>query len=70
MAVCAAFDGKLPTGLAAATRAGLADKETIERLNKIGVDVRTSSPGEMHTMVAEQVAKWKKVVADAHIPQQ
>jgi tripartite-type tricarboxylate transporter receptor subunit TctC len=54
----------------AATRAGLADKETIERLNKIGVDVRTSSPEEMKAMVTEQVAKWKKVVADAHIPQQ
>jgi tripartite-type tricarboxylate transporter receptor subunit TctC len=54
----------------AATRAGLADKETIERLNKIGVDVRTSTPEEMKAMVTEQVAKWKKVVADAHIPQQ
>jgi len=54
----------------AAARAGLADKETIERLNKIGVDVRTSSPEEMKAMVTEQVAKWKKVVADAHIPQQ
>jgi tripartite-type tricarboxylate transporter receptor subunit TctC len=54
----------------AATRAGLADKETIERLNKIGVDVRTSSPDEMKAMVGEQVTKWKKVVANAHIPQQ
>jgi hypothetical protein len=53
-----------------ATRAGLADKDTVERLNKIGVDVRTSSPEEMRAMVAEQIAKWKKVVADAHIPQQ
>ena len=54
----------------AAARAGLADKETVERLNKIGVDVRTSTPEEMRTMVTEQIAKWKKVVADAHIPQQ
>jgi tripartite-type tricarboxylate transporter receptor subunit TctC len=54
----------------AAARAGLADKETVARLNKIGVDVRTSTPEEMKTMVSEQVAKWKKVVADAHIPQQ
>jgi tripartite-type tricarboxylate transporter receptor subunit TctC len=54
----------------AATRAGLADKETVDRLNKIGVDVRTSSPEEMKAMVTEQVAKWKKVVADAHIQQQ
>jgi tripartite-type tricarboxylate transporter receptor subunit TctC len=54
----------------AETRAGLADKETVERLNKIGVDVRTSTPEEMRTLVTEQVTKWKKVVADAHIPQQ
>ncbi len=53
-----------------ATRAGLADKETIERLNKIGVDVHTSTPDEMKTMVSEQIVKWKKVIADAHIPQQ
>jgi tripartite-type tricarboxylate transporter receptor subunit TctC len=53
-----------------ATRAGLADKETVERLNKIGVDVRTSTPDEMKAMVSEQIAKWKKVVADARISQQ
>ena len=56
--------------LNAATRAGLADKETVERLNKIGLDVHPSTPDEMKTMVAEQIAKWKKVVADSHIPQQ
>ena len=53
-----------------ATRAGLADKDTIERLNKIGLDVHTSTPEEMKAMVSEQIAKWKKVIADAHIPQQ
>ena len=56
--------------LNAAARAGLADTETKDRLNKIGLDVHTSTPEEMRTMVAEQIAKWKKVVADAHIPQQ
>jgi len=35
-----------------------------------GMDVRASSPEEMRTMVAGQVARWKKVVADANIPQQ
>ncbi len=52
------------------TRAGLADKETVERLNKIGMDVRSSTPDEMRDMVASEVAKWKKVVSDAQIPQQ
>jgi tripartite-type tricarboxylate transporter receptor subunit TctC len=54
----------------AGTRAGLADKETVERLNKIGLDVHTSTPEDMRTLVADQIVKWKKVVADAHIPQQ
>jgi tripartite-type tricarboxylate transporter receptor subunit TctC len=50
-------------------RAVLAQRETQERLKKIGMDVRASSPEEMRTLVASQIAQWKKVVADAHIPQ-
>jgi tripartite-type tricarboxylate transporter receptor subunit TctC len=50
--------------------AGLADSETKERLNKIGLDIRPSTPDGMKALVAEQVAKWKKVVADAQIPQE
>jgi hypothetical protein len=34
------------------------------------MDVQASSPEEMRTMVAAQVARWRKVVADANIPQQ
>jgi tripartite-type tricarboxylate transporter receptor subunit TctC len=56
--------------LNADTRAGLADPDVKQRLNKIGLDVHTSTPEEMRAMVAEQIAKWKKIVADAHIPQQ
>jgi tripartite-type tricarboxylate transporter receptor subunit TctC len=48
----------------------LADAQVQERLRKIGMDVRASSPEEMRTMIAGQIAKWKKVVADAQIPQQ
>jgi tripartite-type tricarboxylate transporter receptor subunit TctC len=53
-----------------AVRAALADPQTKERLRKIGMDVRASSPEEMTKLVASQVAKWKKVVADANIAQQ
>jgi tripartite-type tricarboxylate transporter receptor subunit TctC len=53
-----------------AIRAGLADRQTEGRLRKIGMDVRASSPEEMRDMVAAQIAKWKKVVAEAKIPQQ
>jgi len=56
--------------LNAALRSGLADPPVDERLRKIGMDVRASSPEEMRAMVAAQIARWKKVVADAKIPQQ
>jgi len=56
--------------LNAATRSGLADAPVEARLRQIGMDVRPSSPEEMRTMVGAQIAKWKKVVAEAGIPQQ
>jgi tripartite-type tricarboxylate transporter receptor subunit TctC len=56
--------------LNAALRSGLADAPVAERLRKIGMDVRASSPEEMRAMVGSQIAKWKKVVAAAKIPQQ
>jgi len=56
--------------LNAALRSGLADPQVDERLRKIGMDVQASSPEEMRAMVASQIARWKKVVADAKIPQQ
>ena len=48
----------------------LAEPATQERLKKLGMDVRASSPDEMRTLVAGQIAMWKKVIADANIPQQ
>lgn len=56
--------------LNAEMRAVLADAPVQERLKKIGLDVRASSPEEMRGMIVGQIAKWKKVVADAKIPQQ
>jgi tripartite-type tricarboxylate transporter receptor subunit TctC len=56
--------------LNAALRSGLADPPVEERLRKVGMDVRASSPEEMRAMVAAQIARWKQVVADAKIPQQ
>jgi tripartite-type tricarboxylate transporter receptor subunit TctC len=56
--------------LNAGMRAALADAPVQERLRKIGMDVRASSPEEMRAMIAGQIAKWKQVVADAKIPQQ
>ena len=56
-------------GLNAAVRAGLTNPQVDARLRKIGMDVVPSSPEEMRTLVASQVQNWKKVVADAKIPQ-
>jgi tripartite-type tricarboxylate transporter receptor subunit TctC len=56
--------------LNAAQRSGLADPQVEERLRKVGMDVRATSPEEMRAMVAAQIARWKQVVADARIPQQ
>jgi tripartite-type tricarboxylate transporter receptor subunit TctC len=54
-----------------AMRSALADPAIVERLRKTGgMDVHPSSPEEMRTLVASQVARWRKVVADAKIPQQ
>jgi len=44
-----------------ATRAGL---------QRIGMDVHSSSPDEMRNLVADEIAKWEKVVMEARIPQQ
>ena len=53
------------------TRAGLADKETDEPAQQDRPRrAAPARPTRCTTMVAEQIAKWKKVVADAHIPQQ
>jgi tripartite-type tricarboxylate transporter receptor subunit TctC len=41
-----------------------------ERLGKIGMDVRASSPEDMRSLVSREIAKWKKVVDEAKIPQQ
>jgi tripartite-type tricarboxylate transporter receptor subunit TctC len=41
-----------------------------ERLQAIGLDVRSSSPEAMRAHVASEVGKWKKVVEEAHIAQQ
>lgn len=58
------------TKLNAELRGALAEPATQQRLQKIGMDVRASSPEEMRSLVAGQIAQWKKVIADAHIPLQ
>ena len=50
-------------------RAVLAGPPAKPKLEALGNEVRASSPEEMRDWLAAEVAKWKKVVADAKIPQ-
>jgi tripartite-type tricarboxylate transporter receptor subunit TctC len=49
-------------------KAILADPTVIERLRKLGSDVVPTTPQGFRDRVADDVAKWTKVVADANIP--
>jgi tripartite-type tricarboxylate transporter receptor subunit TctC len=51
-------------------RFALAAPTVKDKFEQIGNEVRASSPDEMRAWVAGEVAKWKKVVAAANIPQQ
>lgn len=45
----------------------LADKETVKRIEDHGADVQSSSPEELGALVKAELAKWKRVVAEARL---
>nr|WP_310733666.1 tripartite tricarboxylate transporter substrate binding protein [Aquincola tertiaricarbonis] len=45
----------------------LADAEVVKRFEDNGADVQTSSPAELGALVKAELAKWKRVVADARL---
>lgn len=49
-------------------KAILADPDVVEKLRKLGSDVVPTTPEGFRNRVADDVAKWTKVVADANIP--
>jgi tripartite-type tricarboxylate transporter receptor subunit TctC len=49
-------------------KAILADPAVIDRLRKLGSDVVPTTPEGFRSRVADDVAKWTRVVADANIP--
>jgi tripartite-type tricarboxylate transporter receptor subunit TctC len=49
-------------------KAILADPAVIDRLRKLGSDIVPTTPQGFRDRVADDVAKWTKVVADANIP--
>jgi len=44
--------------------------EAKSRLETLGNEVRSSSPDELRTHIAREVARWTQVIREAHIPQQ
>jgi len=51
-------------------RATLEMPDIKDKLQAMGNEVRGSSPDEMRSMVVSDIARWKKVIHDANIPQQ
>ena len=48
----------------------VASNEMRERLSSLGADARSSTPAEMRSHIAAEVAKWKRVVEVAKIERQ
>ena len=44
--------------------------EVRARIDTLGAETRGSTPAELQTRVASELARWKKVIADSRIPQQ
>jgi tripartite-type tricarboxylate transporter receptor subunit TctC len=56
------------TMLSSEIRRALADPEVQERMLKLGLDARGSTPQEMHDRMARDIAKWRGVIDKAGIP--
>jgi tripartite-type tricarboxylate transporter receptor subunit TctC len=48
----------------------LSEKEPVAALRKIGMDVKSSSPEQMRSLVSSEIEKWRAVVERAKIPKQ
>ncbi len=48
----------------------LADPELKKRALDLGIDAEASTPGEIDARMKSDIAKWTKVIEDAHIPKQ
>jgi tripartite-type tricarboxylate transporter receptor subunit TctC len=50
-----------------AVREALADPQVVEKIKKTGITPKSSTPDELDKHVASEIAKWKKLIADANI---
>jgi tripartite-type tricarboxylate transporter receptor subunit TctC len=57
----------LVTRINAAANQSLSDPEVRDKLAKLGISPATSTPAQFASMVAEDAAKWKKIIVDRKI---
>ena len=50
-----------------AANQALADPEVRDKLSRLGIEPTTSTPTQLATMVAQDAAKWKKIITDRKI---
>jgi tripartite-type tricarboxylate transporter receptor subunit TctC len=56
--------------LNAALREVLADPDLKKRALELGIDAKGSTPAEIDALMRSDIAKWTKVIDEAHIPKQ
>jgi tripartite-type tricarboxylate transporter receptor subunit TctC len=56
------------TALSAEIRRALSDPDVQERMSRLGLQARGSTPQEMHDRMVKDAAKWRDVIAKAGIP--
>jgi len=56
--------------LNAALREVLADPDLKKRALDLGIDAKGSTPAELDALMRSDIAKWTKVIEEAHIPKQ
>jgi tripartite-type tricarboxylate transporter receptor subunit TctC len=54
--------------LSAEIRRALASSDVQDRMVRLGLDARGSTPQEMHDQMARDIAKWRAVIDKAGIP--
>ena len=50
-----------------AANQALADPDVRDKLSRLGIEPTTSTPSQLATMVAQDAAKWKKIITDRKI---
>ena len=55
------------TRINAAANQALSDPEVRDKLARLGISPTTSTPAQLSSMVAEDAAKWKKIITDRKI---